>query len=159
MNKKIFTLFLVVAASAIFAVSCNNKTTNPTSNSSEKKIVTEEDFKNAIEGLTYKTWAFTGKGKSFNFGSPITVEATSGSDSLAGVEKGFGNALKSALAAKGIDTGNITFDKGGASSLYKTSVSFKFTPKALGTSNFEEKLKSSVKEVEIKLTPKENWGA
>ncbi|MEI0517564.1 hypothetical protein [Brachyspira murdochii] len=29
MNKKILTLFLVVAASAILAVSCNNKTTNP----------------------------------------------------------------------------------------------------------------------------------
>ena len=29
MNKKIFTLFLVVAASAVLAVSCNNKTTSP----------------------------------------------------------------------------------------------------------------------------------
>lgn len=33
MNKKLFTLFLVVAASAIFAVSCNNKTTDPVKDS------------------------------------------------------------------------------------------------------------------------------
>ena len=33
MNKKIFTLFLVVAASLIFAVSCNNKTTDPVKDS------------------------------------------------------------------------------------------------------------------------------
>nr|WP_304333413.1 hypothetical protein [Brachyspira innocens] len=32
MNKKILTLFLVVAASAILAVSCNNKTTDPVKN-------------------------------------------------------------------------------------------------------------------------------
>ncbi|PTY39854.1 hypothetical protein [Brachyspira hampsonii] len=32
MNKKILTLFLVVAFSAIFAVSCNNKTTDPVKN-------------------------------------------------------------------------------------------------------------------------------
>ncbi|MEI0489562.1 hypothetical protein [Brachyspira pulli] len=29
MNKKIFTLFLVAALSAVLAVSCNNKTTSP----------------------------------------------------------------------------------------------------------------------------------
>lgn len=45
MNKKIFTLFLVVAASAIFAVSCNNKTTNPTSNSSEKRLLQKKILK------------------------------------------------------------------------------------------------------------------
>ncbi|CRF34007.1 unnamed protein product [Brachyspira suanatina] len=33
MNKKLFTLFLVIAASAIFAVSCNNKTTDPVKDS------------------------------------------------------------------------------------------------------------------------------
>ncbi|MBW5381688.1 hypothetical protein E6A52_13370, partial [Brachyspira hampsonii] len=33
MNKKILTLFLVVAFSAIFAVSCNNKTTDPVKDS------------------------------------------------------------------------------------------------------------------------------
>ncbi len=66
MNKKIFTLFLVLAASAIFAVSCNNKTTNPTESaptsgdtqttpsaptggSSEVKNITDEQIANALK--------------------------------------------------------------------------------------------------------------
>lgn len=37
MNKKILSLFLVVAASAILAISCNNKSTNPTTAASSGK--------------------------------------------------------------------------------------------------------------------------
>ena len=53
MNKKLFTLFLVVAASAIFAVSCNNKTTDPVKDSNTE--TTTESKPTGGDGSTPST--------------------------------------------------------------------------------------------------------
>ncbi|KLI39594.1 hypothetical protein SZ52_11565 [Brachyspira hyodysenteriae] len=130
MNKKIFTLFLVVAASAIFAVSCNNKTTNPTSSSANLPAVEvkAQDVAKALKSIgSYKngsqTWEFGGKFDSLKASEDITGTGDDGATS-ATTKSEVKAKIESALKAIRVNPTVVVSggDKGG-----ETKMTFKIT--------------------------------
>ncbi|MEI0549235.1 hypothetical protein R4K89_02860 [Brachyspira intermedia] len=96
MNKKLFTLFLVVAASAIFAVSCNNKTTDP--------------IKNPNTGTTTESTPTGGDGATASTPTTPTVEKKISLKEVEDAIKKLGKV--DASSDKGsIDFSSITLDK------------------------------------------------
>ena len=168
MNKKILSLFLVVAASAILAVSCNNKATNPTENSNTSVTPTEvkaADVAKALKSIgSYKngdqTWNFRDK-----FDSLKTTEALSGTGDngtkLDDVKKEVKSKIEEALKTKGI---KATVTVGGTANASNTdAVTFKVTVAAANekiTLNGDlDDYKDGKTGITISLTPAnaKNW--
>ncbi|MEI0509317.1 hypothetical protein [Brachyspira intermedia] len=160
MNKKLFTLFLVVAASAIFAVSCNNKTTDPVKDSNtgtttestptggdtstpstptvEKKISLKE-VEDAIKKLC-KVDASSDKGSidfssiTLDKASTVTAIAKKGTSLSSGALK---TAIESAKNKVKLDNAeSVTFDTAKVTGTEKT-VSFTIKVKAKSGYTFD----------------------
>lgn len=160
MNKKLFTLFLVVAASAIFAVSCNNKTTDPVKDSNtgtttestptggdtstpstptvEKKISLKE-VEDAIKKLC-KVDASSDKGSidfssiTLDKASTVTAIAKKGTSLSSGALK---TAIESAKNKVKLDNAeSVTFDTAKITGTEKT-VSFTIKVKAKSGYTFD----------------------
>ena len=160
MNKKLFTLFLVVAASAIFAVSCNNKTTDPVKDSNtgattestptgwdtstpstptvEKKISLQE-VEDAIKKLG-KVDASSDKGSidfssiTLDKASTVTAIAKKGTSLSSGALK---TAIESAKNKVKLDNAeSVTFDTAKVTGTEKT-VSFTIKVKAKSGYTFD----------------------
>ncbi|MCZ9850786.1 hypothetical protein OFR22_08630 [Brachyspira hyodysenteriae] len=103
MNKKIFTLFLVVAASAIFAVSCNNKTTNPvkdsnTGSSASSQNVADSQIETALKKLgelTVNTQSEKADASTGKYSKGVFTITKSGASN-----NGANNSAKSSVEAK-----------------------------------------------------------
>lgn len=101
MNKKILSLFLVVAASAILAVSCNNKSTDPTSNRStagSDKELSNTDLVNALKELGKVGDA--SKTGTFDFSKITSVEGGTVKEEITGSDNSGGNTSKTELEKK-----------------------------------------------------------
>lgn len=160
MNKKLFTLFLVVAASAIFAVSCNNKTTDhvkdsntgattestptgwdtstPSTPTVEKKISLQE-VEDAIKKLG-KVDASSDKGSidfssiTLDKASTVTAIAKKGTSLSSGALK---TAIESAKNKVKLDNAeSVTFDTAKVTGTEKT-VSFTIKVKAKSGYTFD----------------------
>ena len=179
MNKKILPIFVMVMALSLLGVSCNKKTTDPTTTTETKQTVkiTAQNFKDILDGFIYtdpngEKYDFSTKGTGFAAGTAIAVTGdasdTTTTPSISGIQNNFDTALKSYLASKGIDTGAITYTGTGAANNNQTAVSFKFTPTAAAGYYFDVDLvflledsgsAGAIAEIEITLAPGANWNS
>ncbi|WP_028329900.1 hypothetical protein [Brachyspira alvinipulli] len=168
MNKKILSLFLVVAASAILAISCNNKSTNPTAAGNDKEL-SNADLVNALKGLGKVGDA--SKTGTFDFSAITSVDGGTVKEEITGSDNSGGNTSKSELEKKLGEAFAKLSDKGfKVTSDYSTlksagndentvSLSLNVTPNA--GFKFGQELNSTLKsgKLILKLKPQssKNW--
>lgn len=179
MNKKILTLFLVVAASAILAVSCNNKTTDQVKNNGgstgtgsgteeTKKEIALTQVQDAIKLLGEVKAGSNGdkgvvdfKNVTLKQDATVAVDAKKGSDSLSS------GALKTAIEEAGKkvvldNTEKIEFTTDKITGTGKTvSFTIKFTAKeGYSFSGFDNgKVQGQTLTVTVTLTGKDTDGS